>query len=99
MGTDWRRGRSRCTSPRDRKSTRLNSSHTVISYAVFCLKKKKKKAMFNTKSIKFFAFSEKLELCHRESVTYSASQEIDVGYYAYDRDDLYMRAYISDIES
>src|SRR5438034_2415255 len=29
--------------PPDRKSTRLNSSHTVISYAVFCLKKKKKK--------------------------------------------------------
>src|SRR5947207_7473261 len=28
-----------CT-PADRKSTRLNSSHTVISYAVFCLKKK-----------------------------------------------------------
>src|SRR2546426_3343290 len=30
-------------SHRDRKSTRLNSSHLVISYAVFCLKKKKKK--------------------------------------------------------
>src|SRR5690348_17783850 len=29
--------------PRDRKSTRLNSSHPSISYAVFCLKKKKKK--------------------------------------------------------
>src|SRR5260221_3847671 len=29
-------------SRRDRKSTRLNSSHTVISYAVFCLKKKNK---------------------------------------------------------
>src|SRR5438132_10734510 len=29
--------------PADRKSTRLNSSHTVISYAVFCLKKKKTK--------------------------------------------------------
>src|SRR5256885_7183805 len=29
---------------RDRKSTRLNSSHLVISYAVFCLKKKKKTA-------------------------------------------------------
>src|SRR5256885_8844774 len=28
--------------PRDRKSTRLNSSHLVISYAVFCLKKKKR---------------------------------------------------------
>src|SRR5258708_21697196 len=30
-------------SPGDRKSTRLNSSHQIISYAVFCLKKKKKK--------------------------------------------------------
>src|SRR5256885_4995659 len=30
----------------DRKSTRLNSSHLVISYAVFCLKKKKKKVEF-----------------------------------------------------
>src|SRR5690348_17471335 len=29
--------------PKDRKSTRLNSSHPSISYAVFCLKKKKKK--------------------------------------------------------
>src|SRR5260221_3577180 len=32
---------SSCNWRRDRKSTRLNSSHTVISYAVFCLKKKK----------------------------------------------------------
>src|SRR5256885_3364904 len=30
-----------CRQPKDRKSTRLNSSHLVISYAVFCLKKKK----------------------------------------------------------
>src|SRR5256885_1294045 len=30
------------STPGDRKSTRLNSSHLVISYAVFCLKKKKK---------------------------------------------------------
>src|SRR4051794_41411594 len=30
------------TEPADRKSTRLNSSHPSISYAVFCLKKKKK---------------------------------------------------------
>src|SRR6266446_9232991 len=30
---------------RDRKSTRLNSSHLVISYAVFCLKKKKKRIL------------------------------------------------------
>src|SRR2546426_10822158 len=33
--------------PGDRKSTRLNSSHLVISYAVFCLKKKKKKEKMN----------------------------------------------------
>src|SRR5690349_24178929 len=33
--------------PRDRKSTRLNSSHVEISYAVFCLKKKKKKKTTN----------------------------------------------------
>src|SRR5438034_8307602 len=37
----WSRQRKR-----DRKSTRLNSSHTVISYAVFCLKKKKKKKLY-----------------------------------------------------
>src|SRR2546426_4274138 len=32
----------------DRKSTRLNSSHLVISYAVFCLKKKKNKSTHKT---------------------------------------------------
>src|SRR5258708_39173556 len=32
----------RVVEPGDRKSTRLNSSHQIISYAVFCLKKKKK---------------------------------------------------------
>src|SRR5205807_9434440 len=35
--------RSEHAAPQDRKSTRLNSSHLVISYAVFCLKKKKQK--------------------------------------------------------
>src|SRR5215211_2834427 len=38
--------RPRHASGPDRKSTRLNSSHTVISYAVFCLKKKKKNNIF-----------------------------------------------------
>src|SRR2546426_8214190 len=35
---------------RDRKSTRLNSSHLVISYAVFCLKKKKTSTIVNIKA-------------------------------------------------
>src|SRR5437667_6171283 len=35
----------------DRKSTRLNSSHITISYAVFCLKKKKKKTQKTNKDI------------------------------------------------
>src|SRR5207248_10060248 len=38
-----RSARPRCAPQTDRKSTRLNSSHRTISYAVFCLKKKKKK--------------------------------------------------------
>src|SRR5438874_9664504 len=37
-----RRNRAAAGRLRDRKSTRLNSSHVEISYAVFCLKKKKK---------------------------------------------------------
>src|SRR5438034_2765118 len=39
----WTTAPSTTARRRDRKSTRLNSSHTVISYAVFCLKKKKTK--------------------------------------------------------
>src|SRR5690554_7466955 len=35
---------------KDRKSTRLNSSHVRISYAVFCLKKKKKQSMMLTQT-------------------------------------------------
>src|SRR5256885_4858795 len=47
---DQRRGpgsRCRGTCPTDRKSTRLNSSHPLISYAVFCFEKKKKKSEVN----------------------------------------------------
>src|SRR5256885_9466517 len=45
------------TAPRakDRKSTRLNSSHLVISYAVFCLKKKKSKHSHLTCSFTFIS--------------------------------------------
>src|SRR2546430_2876630 len=39
----YAQGSKRVTATQDRKSTRLNSSHSQISYAVFCLKKKKKK--------------------------------------------------------
>src|SRR5256885_12990050 len=42
LGSRWSRRRQRFPGEkRDRKSTRLNSSHLVISYAVFCLKNKK----------------------------------------------------------
>src|SRR2546430_3211530 len=43
--------------PEDRKSTRLNSSHSQISYAVFCLKKKKKKITI------YYLFCHRVELC------------------------------------
>src|SRR5258707_10677169 len=44
------RSTSAHSSPRtDRKSTRLNSSHANISYAVFCLKKKKKRLRLHTR--------------------------------------------------
>ena len=36
----WKKNFEGMASPLDRKSTRLNSSHITISYAVFCLKKK-----------------------------------------------------------
>src|SRR5690349_23274643 len=42
-GDYLRAGAIAARAPLDRKSTRLNSSHVEISYAVFCLKKKKKK--------------------------------------------------------
>src|SRR5689334_23449804 len=47
----------------DRKSTRLNSSHSSISYAVFCLKKKKKK-------------KKKYKLCKKDHIKYHNKQEI-----------------------
>src|SRR3712207_7769797 len=42
--------------PRDRKSTRLNSSHANISYAVFCLKKKKPCCPFSRRPTPFDIF-------------------------------------------
>src|SRR5438309_4286606 len=42
-------GREAMPRVEDRKSTRLNSSHSSISYAVFCLKKKKKKKRYKKK--------------------------------------------------
>src|SRR6266542_6374134 len=43
-----RQGPRLCRTVRDRKSTRLNSSHGSISYAVFCLKKKNTLAHYTT---------------------------------------------------
>src|SRR5438034_7433666 len=52
--------------PADRKSTRLNSSHTVISYAVFCLKKK---TTYNTTETRITT----KRRCSMDSCTSSAS--------------------------
>src|SRR2546430_10083948 len=41
----------------DRKSTRLNSSHSQISYAVFCLKKKKKRQAIDSMTIETMSLS------------------------------------------
>src|SRR5690625_2117536 len=46
----WIHPRAEPESIEDRKSTRLNSSHVAISYAVFCLKKKKKKQRERSKT-------------------------------------------------
>src|SRR3712207_6879335 len=48
--TGWLRG---LRDPQDRKSTRLNSSHANISYAVFCLKKKKKNTVLIVHSLQY----------------------------------------------
>src|SRR5260221_1938715 len=75
----------------DRKSTRLNSSHTVISYAVFCLKKKKKKQgtggprLLHTPHQSCFAYIIVLLICitylrvvpDRASLHHCASAEFD----------------------
>src|SRR2546426_4178524 len=47
----------------DRKSTRLNSSHLVISYAVFCLKKKKKQSDSLSLSHTFFTTRSRARHC------------------------------------
>src|SRR2546427_7582332 len=49
--TLWDRASGRAITNVDRKSTRLNSSHSQISYAVFCLKKKKNKRMHSTTAV------------------------------------------------
>src|SRR5205807_9011391 len=64
---DPRARASRSQLPRagDRKSTRLNSSHLVISYAVFCLKKKKKLVRSKSQRIRtnFLVLTACLDLC------------------------------------
>src|SRR5256886_13582839 len=60
----------RLLSLRDRKSTRLNSSHSQISYAVFCLKKKKKNE-YNTSDItkpQYYKITKRVKLATSDEV-------------------------------
>src|SRR5436190_14940025 len=57
----------------DRKSTRLNSSHTVISYAVFCLKKKKNNTLHQQKTVYYFE-RDRLQL--KEGYSVAASEHV-----------------------
>src|SRR2546429_7173666 len=58
---DWQR----CRAFPDRKSTRLNSSHGYISYAVFCLKKKNKlHIMFQSGSVLHSQSADSLIICY-----------------------------------
>src|SRR5438309_7674846 len=63
----WRSSRGRVrganNSRRDRKSTRLNSSHSSISYAVFCLKKKNQKNFRQVKDQFLYTQSEVIKRC------------------------------------
>src|SRR5256885_5169943 len=62
-----RKGLQKSRADKDRKSTRLNSSHLVISYAVFCLKKKKKISVLRTHGSHITASAH----CHTLIQTYS----------------------------
>src|SRR2546430_11029641 len=64
-----RRGRDPAGAPPgsangDRKSTRLNSSHSQISYAVFCLKKKKQTTQYTSMKVQYITLILTLSLTH-----------------------------------
>src|SRR2546429_2507380 len=61
--------RPQCDSLRDRKSTRLNSSHGYISYAVFCLKKKKNKSRDYNSTKGLYTKVTTLSVQNRERIT------------------------------
>src|SRR5436309_7161316 len=68
IGGDHHRGRAAPSSPparpRDRKSTRLNSSHVKISYAVFCLKKKKLDELTGIHTNRLTTRPDLISICH-----------------------------------
>src|SRR5260221_1485270 len=70
----------------DRKSTRLNSSHTVISYAVFCLKKKKKTEE-TLSTVYIYSDYHRLEARHERSTytEFSKAAPFSSGAYAGER--------------
>src|SRR5688572_32600963 len=71
-----RRWRARRRGRGDRKSTRLNSSHSQISYAVFCLKKKKKKKNKKRTEIRKIENNEMTETINKLKADYPTVHEM-----------------------
>src|SRR3989454_2482995 len=67
--------RARPPTTRDRKSTRLNSSHLVISYAVFCLKKKNVNMVLSPELVVAFVWDDGKASARRSSLTYRAFRD------------------------
>src|SRR5256886_11318104 len=67
-------------SRRDRKSTRLNSSHSQISYAVFCLKKKKNTHTHCCAPLQILKTLHRKNI-HRKSIVNATYQQTELSYF------------------
>src|SRR5256885_7174805 len=84
---------------RDRKSTRLNSSHLVISYAVFCLKKKKQPPATHAAVLTEPVNDPELVLQGRAGVKWLLVLERAIDLVAYQQDTLHAAEHVQSLHS